>query len=64
MLELGMHETRILGVDTRKSRHNGNTDTQGEGRPGHRNCYTVVTTGENDVTYWLVGGKRLAELPG
>ena len=49
---------------TRRSRHNGNTDTQGEGLPGYRNFYTVVTTEENDAEYWLVGGKRLAELPG
>jgi hypothetical protein len=47
-----------------KSRRNGNGDTKGEGQPGHRNCYMVETTGENDAAYLLVGGKRLAESPG
>jgi hypothetical protein len=62
--ELYMHETRILGVDYTEEQAQWKHGYLGRGTARSSELLHGGGGRENDATYWLVGGKRLAESPG
>ena len=64
MSKVCMHETRRFDVDYTEEQAQWKHGYLGRGTARSSELLHGGDGRENDATYWLVGGKRLAELPG